>query len=121
MGVIESSTSCAPGLPLRIEVSGERGTAAIEGDSIAEWRFADVEPGDEEILAGVKGRSLGDGASDPKAISVEGHRLLIADLTAAILNSSKPAVDGVQARIPVELICGIYASMKTGRPYRFKE
>ena len=47
MGVIESSTSCAPGLPLRIEVSGERGTAAIEGDSIAEWRFADVEPGDE--------------------------------------------------------------------------
>lgn len=121
MGVIESSTSCAPGLPLRIEVSGERGTAAIEGDGIAEWRFADVEPGDEEIMASVKGRSLGDGASDPKAISVEGHRLLIADLTAAILNSSKPAVDAVQARIPVELICGIYESMKTGRPYMFKE
>ena len=33
MGVIESSTSCAPGLPLRIEVSGERGTAALEGDA----------------------------------------------------------------------------------------
>jgi hypothetical protein len=30
-------------------------------------------------------------------------------------------VDAVQARIPVELICGIYESMKTGRPYMFKE
>ena len=120
MGVIESSTSCAPGLPLRIEVSGERGTAAIEGDAIAEWRFADVEPGDEAILAMVKGRGLGDGASDPKAITVEGHRQQIADLTAAILDSSRPAIDGAQAKIPVELICGIYESMRTGRPYRFK-
>ena len=121
MGVIESSTSCAPGLPLRIEVSGERGTAAIEADAIAEWRFADVEPGDKEILASVEGRSLGDGASDPKAISVEGHRLQIADLTAAVLDASRPAIDGAQAKIPVELICGIYQSMKTGRPYLFKE
>jgi UDP-N-acetyl-2-amino-2-deoxyglucuronate dehydrogenase len=120
MGVIESSTSCAPGLPLRIEVSGERGTAAIEGDAIVEWRFADGDPGDAAILDGIKGKSLGDGASDPKAISIEGHRLQIADLCRAILGSSRPAVDGAEAKVPVELICGIYESMKSGRPYIFK-
>ena len=120
MGTIESSTSCAPGLPLRVEVSGERGTAALESDALAEWHFADVEPGDADIVAGMKGRGLGDGASDPKAISVEGHRLQIADLTRAILNASRPAIEAAQARIPVELVCGIYESMKTGRPYVFK-
>ena len=120
MGTIESSTSCAPGLPLRLEVSGERGTAAIESDAIVEWRFADVEPGDEAVLAAMKGRALGDGASDPKAISVEGHRLQIADLARAILTSSRPAIDGAQAKLPVELVCGIYESMKTGRPYVFE-
>jgi predicted dehydrogenase len=120
MGTIESSTSCAPGLPLRIEVSGERGTAALESDAIAEWRFADADPHDENILAAVKGHGLGNGASDPKAISIEGHRLQIADLTNAILNSSPPAIDAADAKIPVELICGIYESMKTGRPYVFE-
>lgn len=122
LGVIEASTSCAPGFPLRIEVSGERGSAAIEGDRIADWRFADEDLGDAEILAGIdQGGRLGSGASDPKAIGVEGHRLQIADLTRAILTGSAPAIDGAEAILPVELICGIYASMKTGQTYFFKE
>jgi predicted dehydrogenase len=121
MGVIEASTSCAPGFPLRIEVSGERGAAVIEGDRIAGWNFADSDPGDAEILAGLDaGGSLGSGASDPKAIGVEGHRIQIADLTWAILTASAPAINGEEAILPVELICGIYASMKTGRPYVFE-
>jgi hypothetical protein len=28
-------------------------------------------------------------------------------------------VDGGEAKLPVELVCGIYESMRTGRPYRF--
>lgn len=119
MGVIESSTSCAPGFPLQIEVSGERGTAAIEGDAIVRWQFADTDPLDASILAGMGGKSLGDGASDPKAIGIEGHRRQIEDMVRAILQGTKPAVDGAEARLPVELVCGIYESMKTGRPYRF--
>ncbi|MDR0576708.1 MAG: Gfo/Idh/MocA family oxidoreductase [Candidatus Accumulibacter sp.] len=121
IGVIESSTSCAPGFPARIEVSGERGTAALEGDAIVQWSFTDSEAGDEAILAGIGQTTLGSGASDPKAIGVEGHRLQIADMTRAILTGGKPAIDGAEARIPVELVCGIYESMKTGKPYVFKE
>lgn len=120
-GVIEASTSCAPGQPLRVEISGERGTAVLEGDTICEWRFADVETGDEAIRAKALDRSLGDGASDPKAISVEGHRRQIADLVGAIIESRPPAIDGAEAKLPVELVCGIYESMRTGRPYIFEE
>jgi UDP-N-acetyl-2-amino-2-deoxyglucuronate dehydrogenase len=119
MGVIESSTSCAPGFPQQIEVSGERGTATIEGDAIARWQFADVDPRDESILAGMGRMSLGSGASDPKAIGIEGHRRQIEDMVGAILRGTQPAVDGAEAKLPVELVCGIYESMKTGRPYRF--
>jgi UDP-N-acetyl-2-amino-2-deoxyglucuronate dehydrogenase len=119
MGVIESSTSCAPGFPLRIEVSGERGTAVIEGDSIAHWQFADSDPLDEAVRAGMGGRSLGDGASDPKGISIEGHKRQIADLVGAIARGGEAAVDGAEAKLPVELVCGIYESMRTGLPYRF--
>jgi predicted dehydrogenase len=119
MGVIESSTSCAPGFPQQIEVSGERGTAAIEGDAIVRWQFADSEPGDASVLAEMGGSSLGSGASDPKGISIEGHRRQIDDMVGAILRGTKPAVDGAEAQLPVELVCGIYESMKTGRPYRF--
>lgn len=121
LGVIEASTSCAPGFPLRIEVSGERGTAIIEGDAIIDWRFADTDPTDAAILAQIGGRALGSGASDPKAISTEGHRLQIEDLTRAILTGTAPAIDAAEAKTPVELICGIYASMQSGRPYFFKE
>jgi UDP-N-acetyl-2-amino-2-deoxyglucuronate dehydrogenase len=119
MGVIESSTSCAPGFPQQIEVSGERGTAAIEGDAIVRWQFADVDPRDESVLAGMDGKGASGGASDPKAIGIEGHRRQIEDMVGAILRGTQPAVDGAEAKLPVELICGIYESMKTGRPYRF--
>jgi len=119
LGVIESSTSCAPGFPLRIEVSGERGTAVMEGDSIARWDFADSDPRDDIVKAAMGGPKLGDGGSDPKGISIEGHRLQIEDMVGAILHGKEPAVDGREAKLPVELICGIYESMRTGRPHVF--
>lgn len=65
------------------------------------------------------GKGAGGGASDPKAIGIEGHRRQIEDMVGAILRGTQPAVDGAEAKLPVELLCGIYESMKTERPYRF--
>jgi len=119
LGVIESSTSCAPGFPQQSELSGERGSAMIEGDAIVRWQFADEDPMDAPIRAAMGSSSLGSGASDPKGISIEGHRRQIEDMVDAVLRGHPPAVDGAQAKLPVELVCGIYESMRTGRPYRF--
>jgi hypothetical protein len=72
IGVIESNTSCSPGFPQQIDVSGERGTAAIEGDATVRWQFADVDPRDEPILAGMDGKGAGGGASDPRPSASRG-------------------------------------------------
>lgn len=118
-GVIESSTSCNPGFPLTIEISGENGTAVWGGDSILRWDFADKDPRDAEVLKQMKGESGSSGASDPKAINCEGHRRQIADMVGAILDKRPTLIAGDQGRIPIELITGIYTSMRTKHPYFF--
>jgi UDP-N-acetyl-2-amino-2-deoxyglucuronate dehydrogenase len=112
LGVIEAATSCYPGSRLRIEIAGERGTAILEDDRILKWEFADPLPGDD--LIGLGGRSsIGGGASDPKAIGGDGHRLLVADLADAIRNGRPPLIDSREARNAVAIIEAIYVSART--------
>ena len=122
MGTIEASTSCSPGFPRRLELSGEKGSVVMEDDCLTRWSFVDRMPDDDEILKdGMKGDDLKGGSSDPNAISHEGHRRLIEDLCQAIQTGREPAIPGRQGLRAVELICGIYASAKSGQPYKFKE
>ena len=122
MGTIEASTSCAPGFPRRLEISGEKGSVVMEDDRLTRWSFADPLPEDEQILKeGTKGDNLKGGFADPKAISHEGHRRLIEDLCEAIQNGREPAIPGREGLGAVELICGIYDSAQTGKPHIFKE
>jgi len=113
LGVIEAATSCYPGSRLKLEISGERGTATLEDDRIVRWDFADVQPGDEAV--GLGGRSsIGGGASDPKAIGQEGHRLLIADFADCVRTGRPPLVGPREARNAVAIIEAIYRSARTG-------
>ena len=115
LGVIEAATSCFPGTRLRIEIGGERGSAILEDDRILKWEFADPRPEDSEVSLG--GTSIiGGGASDPKAIALEGHRLLIADLAEAIRTGRPPLIDSREARNAVAIIEAIYLSSKRGSP-----
>jgi predicted dehydrogenase len=114
VGVIEAATSCYPGTPLRIEISGDRGTAILEADKLVKWDFAEKLP--EDARAMEPAVSLGSGASDPKAISLEGHKLLIADLARAITTGTAPAISAREARHAVAIIEAIYASSRERRP-----
>lgn len=114
MGTIEASTACQPGFPLEVEVSGERGTATLRGDQIARWSFVDEDPMDAKA-ATVAGE-MGSGASDPKGISVEGHKQVIANMVKALRGDASGLVDPVEARYPIDIICGIYEAQKTGAP-----
>lgn len=68
LGVIEASTSCAPGFPRRLEISGEKGSAVLEGDSIVRWQFVDEMPEDKEIRSGENSVAiLQSGATDPRS------------------------------------------------------
>jgi predicted dehydrogenase len=115
LGVIESSTSCEPGFPLEVSVSGERGTATLAGDAISVWAFRDREPLDEKAAAAASG-SLGDGSKDPKSINVAGHIKVIENMLRAIRGDSAGLVNPVEARYPIDVICGVYESARLGRP-----
>lgn len=116
LGIIEASTAASPGFPSRIEISGDRGSAVLEGDRLVKWTFAEEAPEDVVIRERAKQGEFGSGASDPKAISIEGHRRQIEDLADSIRHNRSPAVPGSEARNAVHLVLGLYESARTGKP-----
>jgi predicted dehydrogenase len=115
LGTLECATSCAPGAPRRIELCGTRGTATLEDDRIVRWAFDAAQPGDETLLAGQGGSAANSGAADPRAIGVEGHRRVIADMVDALRQNRSPLVAGEEGRRAVALIESIYAAARTAR------
>ena len=122
LGTIEGSTSCAPGFPRRVEISGTLGSVVLEDNKIIRWQFTEDAPGDEEIRrnCGVGTAVIsGGGAGDPMAISSEGHKVQIEALADAILAGQKEVeLSGKEGRRAVELICSIYKSAQTGAPVK---
>lgn len=118
-GTIEVSTSCAPGFSRRVEFSGSNGSVAFEEDKIVRWEFAVPEPEDEEIRKTLGEYNKPHGGSDPTNINSYGHACQISDLADAILTGKELVLDGNEGRRAVELICGIYESARTGKPYFF--
>ncbi|MBE6367302.1 MAG: Gfo/Idh/MocA family oxidoreductase [Lentisphaerae bacterium] len=123
LGTIEGSTSCAPGFPRRVEISGTLGSVVMEDNKIIRWQFVNDEPGDEDIRknCGIGEVISGGGAGDPMAISSEGHRVQIEDLADAIIEGAKEVkLSGLEGRRAVELICSIYEAARTGQPVKLK-
>ena len=118
LGVIEAATSAWPGVDLRIEVNGDRGAATLVNDRLVRWEFAGPQPEDAAVLAPAAGPEIKSGASSAGAMSGEGHRLLIADLTAALRERRAPMIPGAEARNAVALVMAIYESARTGKPAR---
>jgi len=117
LGVIQGSTATWPGFLKRVEVMGTAGSAILEEESLAFWKFAHEIPADEATRARyAAATSSGGGASDPSAIGHHGHRLQIEDMIRAIRERGKPLVDGIEATRAVALIEAIYDSAATGRP-----
>lgn len=118
LGTIEATTAAWPGWARRIELCGEKGSVLLDGDHIAKWEFRDALPGDDAIRAARDNAALGSGASEPGAISFEGHRRQIQDLIDAVRDNRPVAIDGHEARKAVALIRGLYASAESGAPVK---
>lgn len=112
-GTLEGTTSITPGLKHRMELHGENGSIRIDGENIVSW---DVPGEDKEEVTKQLSDNIGDAASDPTAISGDGHQIQIADLLAAINEDREPMVNGEEARKAVEVILGVYRSAQTGLP-----
>jgi UDP-N-acetyl-2-amino-2-deoxyglucuronate dehydrogenase len=102
----------------RIEVFGNSGSAVIEDDRLTYLHLAR----DDKQEVGAYGggakktdaqKSAEAAAQNPAALLRETHALQIADMIRAIRENGTPLVDDSAGRHPVEIILGIYESMRT--------
>jgi predicted dehydrogenase len=108
LGTIAATTCAYPGFPERIELIGERGTAAIEGNRLA-VRFHDG----AAIQEGAEG--AGGTGADPMAFAHDHHRALIADFLDAVAEGRDPRVSGEEALKVHRLIDALLESAARGR------
>jgi predicted dehydrogenase len=116
LGVIQATTSVHPGLPKTIAVHGDRGTAVVEQEDVLRWDFT-PETAEDRAVKERFARKVGasGGASDPAAISHQGHARQLADFVRAVRTGGRPLVDGREGRRAVEVIEAVYRSARTGR------
>lgn len=110
LGTIQASTACFPGESKRVEIKGERGSVTLVDDVPVFWEFETSQPEDAGVLRLRESAQIGGGASDPKAISVEGHRAQYEDFVRAIQENREPKISGREGRHAVQLIRAIYDS-----------
>jgi predicted dehydrogenase len=115
LGVLEATTAAYPGWERRIEICGERGSAAIEDDRIVHWDFLEEDPGDGELRAGA-GAGAASGAGAPDQISTLGHQRQLAEVVRAARGQAPLSVSGRDARDTVALVCGLYKSARDKVP-----
>lgn len=118
LGTIAATTGAYPSVTTRIELFGDAGSAVIENDVLAYLHLA----GDDREEAVSKGatfepkkrESNADSiAQERAALSLRSHVSQTADMIRAIREDGTPLVDGQAGRQPVEIILGIYESVRT--------
>jgi len=102
LGTLDATTSAFPGRPRRIEISGSKGTAILDGD-----RFGDAPAPDAPPPQNV---------ASPVVSDTSAHRDVVVDFIHAFRTGIPPLCDGREGRRSVQLIEAIYESSRTGRP-----
>ncbi|MBT5714954.1 Gfo/Idh/MocA family oxidoreductase, partial [Candidatus Poribacteria bacterium] len=109
LGVIEGATSVHPGFLKKLEISGNKGSIILQEEDLTCWQFADENADDDRIREEFGERTTtGGGASDPTAISFEGHRRQFGVFLQALDDGEPTPLDGREARKAVEIILAIY-------------
>lgn len=125
IGTIDASIVAYPGRSTIVEISGDRGTATIDGDRLAYFHAA--EPGETTGLYGAHGDSnraaaelAGEsGVAHPDPATLAGaHALQIEDFIDAIREDRAPMVGLEDSLATMKLIEALYESAATGRAVR---
>jgi predicted dehydrogenase len=110
LGVIDATTTAYPGAPERIDIIGEKGTAALAGTSLLlQWHDGTR----EELLPDGSGGGTG---ADPMAFPHDYHRSLWIDFLDALESRRPPRVSGAEALRVHRLIDALLASAAAGKP-----
>lgn len=102
-GVIEATTCCYPGMGMKTEIYGTKGSAAFEGSKVATFKVRG-----EEVELSTEQLDETDGRSDPLAIGMVGHSAQLADFVKCVKQGGEPLVTGRSARLAVDTLTKIY-------------
>ncbi len=111
LGTIEGTTSIFPGFSRRVELHGELGSVILDGNDITTWKLKETGE-EEEALSRLSERDLSNGASDPMALDISGHRRQMEDLLEAIQQNRAPLIDGSEGLKALKLVLAIYRSAR---------
>ena len=114
-GTIMGTTAMFPGLPARIEVGGENGTAVSE-NGLKVFKFRDQKPEDDELqqrLAVARGKSTGGGASNTD-VGLDLHARNILHILESWEAGKDAETAAGEARKAVAIVLAMYESARKG-------
>lgn len=121
LAVLHATTAAYPGLSVRIQVHGSRGSAVIDDDRLA--RFLVAGAADDDSGAGVADRAALEvpagelaGAAPPPDAFVEGHARQWRDIVDAVARRRAPGVTVADALLALAVVRSVYVSAALGRP-----
>lgn len=110
LGTLVVTTSCTPGYPMRHAFMGEKGTIVLEEDKLVTWNVEGEEKAEEPAAPGPEAA-----ASNPAAITMDGHTRIIKDMADAVRENRAPMIPPETGRTAVDLVLAMYESAKTNR------
>jgi UDP-N-acetyl-2-amino-2-deoxyglucuronate dehydrogenase len=117
MGVLEGTTSVAPGYPRRLELHGERGSLVLDGNDVTalDVEGASAEKAELERLRQAA-KDASDGSSNPMNLDVTAHRRQFEDFVAAVRDGRSPLLSGDEGLKALEIVLAVYRSAGSGQP-----
>lgn len=117
IGSVEGSTVTYPeNLEGSVALFGERGSAKVGGTALNRkvlWKIAgEVE---HEHVALMRDQV------DPPSVYGSSHKVVIADMVAALHENRAPHTDGAEGRKSVALVLAMYESARTGKPVKMTD
>ena len=101
-GVVVASTTCWPGLAVRIEVHGDNGTAIMVNSRMDTWTFRDERPEDADVL-------------NPPEAGTPDHQVVIEDMARVVREGGEPMITPASARVTLEIALAMYRSAASGQ------
>ena len=113
-GVIVGTTGMYPGIPVRLEIGGENGTAVSES-GLTVWKFRDAQPEDEELKASLTSGSAPTGGGTSNIdVALDLHFQNITSILDAWERGEDAPTNGEEARKAVAIILAMYESARKG-------
>lgn len=116
-GTIVGTTAMFPGMPARLEIGGENGTA-VQENGLKMFKFRDERPSDKELQERLAPKpptpATASVAANAAAMGTELHARNIRAILAAWDEGRNAETDGPESRKAVAIVLAIYESARTG-------